>query len=172
MAVDKVEEVQAKVTTKKQPAPRKITDDTEVSVVSNCRGTLYYKSLTNVIREWGEQGDEQDMTVKELKEMKAQQVLFFKNNWITFPEDQLDIIKHLKVEKHYTNVVHPSDIDALFDKSFNEFSEALKNATVNVKSLILDKAREKFEAKELTDHHIIRLLEDTFQTDIDINNPR
>jgi hypothetical protein len=157
---------------KKMPAPRKITDDTEVTVLSNCKGLLYYRSHTNVVKEWANQGDEQDMTVKELKEMKAQQSVFFSENWVIFSESQLDIIKHLKIENHYKNTVFPEDIDSMFDKSTEELSEILDNATIGVKSLILGKAREKYVSKELTDTHIINLIQEKLNADIDIENPR
>src|SRR5206468_5939812 len=157
---------------KKPSTPRKITDDTEVTLISNCKGKLFYRSLTNVIREWGDQGDEQEMTVKELKEMKAQQSVFFSENWVIFPESQMDIIKHLKIEKYYTNVVFPEDVDAMFEKSVEDFEKILDNATTGVKALVLGKAREKYETKELTNAHIIRLIEDKLQASIDINNPR
>lgn len=172
MAIDENKEAKATAATKKQPTPRKINDDTEVTLISNCKGKLFYKSLTNVIREWGEQGDEQEMTVKELKEMKAQQSIFFSENWIIFPESQMDIIKHLKIEKHYTNVIFPEDIDAIFEKPVEEFEKFLDGATTGTKSLILGKAREKYESKELVNAHIIRLIEDKMQASIDINNPR
>jgi hypothetical protein len=170
MEIEKNDETKEKVLPAKKP--RKITDDTTVTTISNRKGTLFYKSTTNVVKEWGDQGDEQDLTVKELKEMKAQQSVFFKENWIIFPEEQLDVISHLKVENHYTNTIFPEDIDAMFDKSVEELSAILDSATTGVKSLILGKAREKYVSKELTDTHIINLIQDKLNADIDIENPR
>jgi|GEM_PF-3618305 len=164
-------EATTEVATKKKVV-RKITDDTNVTVLSNCKGLLYYKSTSNVIREWGAQGDEQELTIKELKEMKAQQSVFFKENWIIFPEDQLDVISHLKIDAHYKNSILPDEIDLMLQKSVEELSVILDNATTGVKSLILGKAREKYESKELTDTHIINLIQDKLNADIDIENPR
>jgi hypothetical protein len=170
MAIEKNEEVKEKAPAKK--VARKLTDDTTVTTISNRKGTLFYKSTTNVVKEWGDQGDEQDFTIKELKEMKAQQSIFFKENWIIFPEEHMDVISHLKVENHYTNTVFPEDIDAMFDMSVEELSVILDNATIGVKSLILGKAREKYVSKELTNAHIINLIQDKLNADIDIENPR
>jgi hypothetical protein len=158
-------------TAKKRPA-RKITDDTIVNVLNNCKGILYYKSTSNVVKEWGAQGDEQEFTIKELKEMKAQQSVFFKENWVIFPEDQLDVIAHLKIDNHYKNAILPDDIDAMLQKSVDELSVILDTVTSGVKALILGKAREKYESKELTDTHIINLIQDKLNADIDIENPR
>jgi hypothetical protein len=172
MAVKKSSEVaDEKVPTKK---PKKFTDATNVTVISNFSGHLFYRSPRfNDEYEWAEYGDENEMSIQELKSMKASHRRFFEDKWITFTEDDADdIIKHLKIEKYYKDGVAQNDLEDIFDKSVEDIADIIDTATPNEKSLILTKAREKFESGELINTHIIRLIEEKLQVDIDVNNPK
>lgn len=139
---------------------RVLTDETEVTVINNTSGMLFYRSpRTQDEWEWAEYGDEHEMSVRELKAMKAQHRRFFDDQWIIFPEKDYDVISYLKVEKNFQNIVTPEQIDELFDKSNEEFIKALNSATINVKDLIFTKAKEKYLAGELTNVHILDAIE-------------
>jgi hypothetical protein len=171
---DEIKTEETKETVKSAPkkTARKFTDDTVVTVISNVDGKLYFRSRKNDEALWAEYGDEVDMTVRELKTMKAEQPRFFQDNWVIFAEKDLDVIKHLKLEKYYKDILFPEDLEALFTKTPEEFGEILHNAVPNVKSLILGKARELYKTGELSNVHIIRIIEDKLGVNIDVDNPR
>jgi hypothetical protein len=150
---------------------RKLNDNSIVTVLSNFSGHLFYRSpRTNDEWEWSEYGDEHEMSIQELKTMKAQHRRFFEDKWITFAEKDQDAITHLKVEKYYKDGATQDDLENLFEKSVEEIADIIDTATPNEKSLILTKAREQFESGELVNTHIIKLIEDKLQVTVDVNN--
>lgn len=172
MVVKKSNEVEEeKVPVKKT---KKLTDSTMVTVISNFPGFLFYRDpRTQDEFEFAEFGDEHEMTLQQLKTMKAQHRRFFEDKWVTFAEHEADdIIKHLKIEKYFKDGASQDDLEDIFDKSVEDISDIIETATPNEKSLILTKAREKFDSGELVNTHIIKLIEDTLHVDIDVNNPK
>lgn len=174
MAVKKTKEV---VEEKVEKAPakkvRKLDDKTNVTVISNFSGQLFYRSpRTHDEWEWAEFADEHEMTVQELKTMKAQHRRFFEDKWITFAEKDSDVIPYLKVEKYYKDGFEQDDLEDIFEKSVDEIAEIIETSTPNEKSLIITKARDQFESGELVNLHIIKLIEEKLQVDIDLNNPK
>jgi hypothetical protein len=174
MAVKKTKEVEEKVETKPVKKVKKLTDDTMVTVIGNFAGDLFYRSpRTQDEWRWAF-GDEDDMSIRELKTMKSSHRRFFEDKWITFAEHEADdIIKHLKLEKYYTDgISNQDDWDSIFESSVDELSDIIETATPNEKSLIINMARDKFDSGELVNLHIIKLIEDKLQVDIDLNNPK
>jgi hypothetical protein len=174
MAVKKIKEVEEKIEPKPVKKSRKLTDDTMVTVIGNFAGDLFYRS-PRTQDEWRWMfGDEDEMSIRELKTMKSNHRRFFEDKWIIFPESEAeDIIKHLKLEKYYSDGVSNQDEwDNIFELNVEELSDIIETSTPNEKSLIINMAREKFESGELTNLHIIRLIEDKLQVNVDINNPK
>jgi hypothetical protein len=173
MAVKKTKEVEEKEEKLPVKKVRKLDDKTLVTVISNFSGQLFYRSpRTQDEWEFAEYGDEHEMSIQELKSMKAQHRRFFEDKWITFAEKDQDVISHLKVEKYYKDGFVQDDLEDIFEKSIEELSDIIETATPNEKSLIITKAREKFESGELVNLHIIKLIEDKLHVDVDINNPK
>jgi hypothetical protein len=172
--VAKKETVEEKVETKPIKKTRKLDDKTMVKVISNFSGLLFYRSPRyNDEYEWAEFGDENEMSIQELKSMKASHRRFFEDKWITFAEHEADdIIKHLKIEKYYKDGFTQDDLEDIFEKPVEEIADIIDTATHNEKSLILTKAREQYESGELVNTHIIRLIEEKLHVDIDVNNPK
>jgi hypothetical protein len=173
MAVKKTKEVEEKEEKLPVKKVRKLDDKTLVTVISNFSGQLFYRSpRTQDEWEFAEYGDEHEMSIQELKSMKAQHRRFFEDKWITFAEKDQDVISHLKVEKYYKDGFVQDDLEDIFEKSIEELSDIIETATPNEKSLIITKAREKFESGELVNLHIIKLIEEKLHVDVDINNPK
>jgi hypothetical protein len=173
MAVKKSKEVEEKEEKLPVKKVRKLDDKTLVTVISNFSGQLFYRSpRTQDEWEFAEYGDEHEMSIQELKSMKAQHRRFFEDKWITFAEKDQDVISHLKVEKYYKDGFVQDDLEDIFEKSIEELSDIIETATPNEKSLIITKAREKFESGELVNLHIIKLIEEKLHVDVDINNPK
>lgn len=150
--------------------PRVLNDDAEITVINNTSGLLFYRSPRTMDEwEWAEYGDEHEMKVSEIKSMKAQNRRFLDEQWIIPHEKDYDVIPYLKLEKFYKNIVTPEQIDSILEGSAEEVKTALQNASANVKDLIFNKAKEKFQAKELTDVHVIDTIETTLGVEIDSN---
>lgn len=151
---------------------RKLTDDTLITVIGNFSGDLFYRSpRTQDEWRWA-YGDEDEMSVRELKTMKAQHRKFFEDKWITFAEKDQDVISHLKIEKYYKDGFIHDDMETIFENSVEDLADIIETSTPNEKSLIINKAREQYESGELKDIHIIKLIEDKLQVDVDISNPK
>lgn len=172
MATKKVTE--EKVETKPVKKVKKLTDESNVTVIGNFPGDLYYRS-PRTQDEWKWMyGDEDEMSIRELKTMKSSHRRFFEEKWIIFAEDQADdVIKHLKLEKYYSDGINSQDDwENIFGLSVEDLADVIETATANEKSLIINLARDQFESGELKDIHIIKLIEDKLQVSIDINNPK
>lgn len=161
----KIEEVKE---APKKTKVKKLDDKTNITVISNFPGLLFYRSPRyNDEFIWSEFGDENEMSLQELKSMKASHRAFYEQKWITFTEeDSDDVIKYLKVEKYFKDGVAQNDLEDIFEKDVNEIADIIETATPNEKSLILTKAREQFESGDLVNTHIIKLIEDKLQVDI------
>lgn len=105
---------------KKKPVkktPVKIADDVNVRVKSTCFGQLIFANKIGESTEWSENGEIQVLTMKDLRDMKAQHIAFFKNQWVLIlgTEDEndgitaSDIINSLAITKYYENYVDPTN---------------------------------------------------------------
>lgn len=152
--------------------PRKLTEDTIVTIINNTRGRLGY--INRALQEWifGETGDELQISIKDLREMKSSHISFFKDQWIVFAEEDFEAIEFLKVEKYYQDLITPEFIEAKLNGDENEFVKFLKEANANIRATILSMARDKFSKGEMKNAYIVRAIEDTLNADIDIENPR
>jgi hypothetical protein len=152
---------------------RVLNDNTGITVINNTSGTLIYISpRTQEEFQWAEYGDEHEMKLSELKTMKAQHRRFFDEQWIIFAEKDYDAIQYLKLEKFYKEIASPEMIEELFDLPVADFTNVLENATSNVKSLIVGKAREKYENGDLVNAHMIRAIEEKLNVVVDVKNPK
>ena len=98
-----------------------IGDNVLVLVQSGFYGKLVYmsrKSGDMVI--WENPGDVQIMSMRDLREMKAEQVGFFKNQWVIIlsvadgekcKATSEDIYRSLIVSQYYENFINPSDFE-------------------------------------------------------------
>lgn len=158
---------------KKAAKTRTLNDNTSVTVINNTSGTLYYQSpRTNEVWEWAEYGDEHEIKLSELKTMKAQHKRFFEDQWIIFPEKDQDVISYIRLEKFYKEVATPEMIEEMFELTVPEFTTVLEKSNQNVRSLILGKAREKYDNGDLVNHHMINVIEDKLNVIVDVNNPK
>jgi hypothetical protein len=176
MAVKKTQDVEEKIEKEvKLPTKKvkKLSDDTMITVIGNFPGDLFYRS-PRTQDEWRwEFGDEDEMSIRELKTMKSTHRRFFEDKWIIFAEHQADdVIKHLKLEKYYSDgISNQDDWDSIFELSVDELADIIDTATHNEKSLIINLAREQYESGKLTNLHVIRLIEEKLQVSVDVNNP-
>lgn len=110
----------------------KITDATTVIVRSCFAGHLFFKNYrTGEETEWTHIGDEQELTVADIKAMRSTQAFFFKNQWIRIVvghnDDEeipaIDIINNLRLQPYYQNFIDPSDFATVRGWTAKEIEE-------------------------------------------------
>lgn len=111
----------------------KVPDSLLVRVKSNLFGTLIYKNTRNgEMTCWDGNGDVQLMTVGELRAMRADQVGFFKNQWIVIlgvadGEDSTatcaDIYSTLAIKQYYKNYIDPGDFEGMCNTPVAEIKD-------------------------------------------------
>lgn len=129
------EEIKKENTSKSKKKIASINDGVIVKVKSGFYGTLYYRNLTSgETFRWEHAGDVQFMSMRDLRTMKAQQISFFKNQWIIIlgvadGEDENitaeDIYKNLIVTQYYSQLVDPSSFAEAHTWSDSEIDERI-----------------------------------------------
>lgn len=164
-----------KTTTKKQEPkqePKKIlklSPEMMVRVVSTIFGELIFvNDKTGDYYKWEYSGDVQVLSVADLRAMKSSQRRFFEDNWVAIDglEEDLDeeytnydICKALQIDKYYTDVFEPTNIDAIFKWKPAEIEEKFKDIRPTMYSNIIVRANELAVSGELDSIKVIKALE-------------
>lgn len=124
---------ETKTTTKSQPRQIKIDDGVSIKVKSGFYGVLCYKNpRTQETFIWEHSGDVQFLSMSDLKTMKAQDVGYFKNQWIVIvgvADDSdckakpADIYKALAIDIYYKNFIDPTTFDEACNWAEDEIAE-------------------------------------------------
>lgn len=116
-----------------KPKKIEIRDDVLIDVQSNFHGGLIYKN--NVSGEaiiWDRVGEIQQISMRELRAMKAQQISFFKNQWIIVlgvsageecEASAEEICKTLTVAQYYKNYFDATAFNKACSWSINEIKK-------------------------------------------------
>ncbi len=174
----------AKSTTKKQTAtpqaeqaPTKassekmrLDDSALIRVKSNTFGTLIYiNKRTGDRTEWSGFGDEQLVTMADLRAMKGTQNAFFSDNMIVITGCQDprytdvtpgDIYDALLVSRYYKNILDPDRFDTIFSMSDSEIRERVGYLTSNAKLNLVVALNRAVQSGQLDSLRKIRLFEE------------
>lgn len=148
----------------------KLSDDTLVKVKSNCFGTLLWKSKDGFKTIWDKHGDEHDLTIRELREMKASSSRFFTDNWVIitgFAHGQevtnatpADIYKTLGVSKFYGVSVNPEGYADVHSWTEKDIKVNTANMTQGAKENLVIAVREHIALGAIDSIKIIKAFED------------
>ena len=120
-------------TTQDKQTKKKINDSVFVNVKSGFYGKLVYiNHKSGDMTVWEKDGEIQEMSIADLKAMKAGQLAFFKNHWVfildgydddgnTFTSKEL--INHLKVGQYYKDFTDPKDFAKICNSNINDIEE-------------------------------------------------
>lgn len=128
------------------PAKVRLDDSVLIRVKSNTYGQLIYiNKRTGDRTEWTQFGEEQSVTMGDLRAMKGTQLPFYADNMIviTGSDDErypdltpAEIYDALLVSRYYKNIVDPSNFGNIFSASEDEIrqrvSQMSKNARMNL----------------------------------------
>lgn len=137
-----------KVTKVKEKLVLKDTD--EVVVKSNVFGELIYiNDRTGDQIVWENYGDEQVLSAKDIRDMKAKQQSFFKEGWISiidsscvnFDEYTLkDVYDALQIGRYYAEDLVSFDLDTVFTLSEDSLRKKVANMSNTVKRTVIIRA--------------------------------
>jgi len=129
-----------------------------VTVRNGFQGMLVYVSKrSGETFVWDNFGDEQEISLRELKNAKNASKGFFANNWFMFDDDW--VVDYLGVRQFYKNSVSVDAIDSMFDKSIEELEKILDNIPNGQKRTIAYRARTLIENGKIDSLKTITLLE-------------
>lgn len=138
--------------------PKEIDVNQYVTVRNGFHGLLVYVSKhTGEVFEWSAFGDEQEMTLAELKSAKSSAKGFFSNNWFMFDEPW--IIDYLGVRKFYENALSLDEFERLFSKKPEEITKIVSKMSDGQKRSIKYLAAEKIRNGEIDSRKLIASLE-------------
>lgn len=164
---ENVKPVTPKITKKEKLV---LSDSDELLVKSNVFGELIYiNHKTGDETTWENQGEIQPMTVKDLKDMKAKQLMFFKENWISVIGSDyvdmetysiFDIYESLQVAKYYKDSVMPTDIEDVFSWDIEKMKKYIKLMPATIRETIAVRANDKIKNGSLDSISKVKALEE------------
>ena len=157
-----------KSTSQSSPQVRKTRDmDELIKVVSIVNSPLVYvsKNQSGYRVDWDGNLQENWMEYRELVNMRNSQRNFFVRPWIIC---EWDVLKDLRVDQYYKNIIDLENLDSIFDKSPEELEETLKVVPEGVKHLIIDRAFELKREGKLDSISITRAIEQTYKVDLTV----
>ena len=140
--------------------PKDIDQNMIITVKNGFNGKLVYVSpRTHEQFVWNEFGDEQELELKELRNIKSSAKGFFENNWLMFDDEFVWAVGYLGLERYYKNAVKLSDFDKIFDMSPEDISDVIANMSEGQKRSLSYRAKQFVAEGKIDSRKIIAALE-------------
>ena len=140
--------------------------DEMIPVKSITFGGLTYKSRsTNAIYRWNNIGAVEYMSVAELNEMNNYKRSYLNKPLVILLDERA--IKKFRLQPVYENVAKINNLKDLFKKDMSTIERTIDTALdVNMRDILISKARQMIKNNTLTNINIIKLLERKLQHDL------
>ena len=159
------------VETVKKPKERLVMKDTdEVVVRSNVFGELIYiNDRTGDQINWENYEEEQVMSAKDIRDMKARQQSFFKEGWISIvdsPDVDFDeytmkeVYNALQIGRYYNDSLVSFNMDDIFTMSEDARGKKVSTMSESVKRSAIIRANDKIKDGSLDSIKKVKLLEE------------
>lgn len=136
-----------------------------IPVINGYQGKLIYNGKRSGEHiEWEYFGEEQDMTLQELKNVKGSDRMFFENNW--FMIDDPEVIEYLGVEKYYKNALKHDEFDELFEKDAAEIREIISKLSKGQKKSVVYRAKQLIAEEKIDSMKTISTLEECLSVEL------
>ena len=144
--------------------------DTSIPVKSITFGGLTYKSRsTNAVFRWNQIGAIQYMTVAELNEMNNHKSGFLNKPLVILMDERA--VKKFRLTPVYENVAKLNNLKEVFSSDMATIERVVDDALrVNMRDILINKVRQMYKTKKLTDINVIRLLEKKLSFDLSEQN--
>lgn len=160
--------VQAEAAPKEKPiVPKEIDQNMIIPVVNGFPGRLVYVSKrSGESFVWEQFGDEQDMELKELRNVKSAAKAFFINGWMTFSKEYAWVIHYLGLEQYYKQALDLDEFEGLFEKSPAEVKKIISKLSTGQKQSVAYMAREKVISGEIDSRKLIQTFEEALGVEL------
>lgn len=140
--------------------------DEMIPVKSITFGGLTYKARsTNAIYRWNNIGAVEYMSVAELNEMNNYKRSYLNKPLVILLDERA--IKKFRLQPVYENVAKINNLKDLFKKDMSIIERTIDTALdVNMRDILISKARQMIKNNSLTNINIIKLLERKLQHDL------
>ena len=140
--------------------------DEMIPVKSITFGGLTYKARsTNAIYRWNNIGAVEYMSVAELNEMNNYKRSYLNKPLVILLDERA--IKKFRLQPVYENVAKINNLKDLFKKDMSTIERTIDTALdVNMRDILISKARQMIKNNTLTNINIIKLLERKLQHDL------
>lgn len=169
-----------KNTVKAPPKQVKIGDGVSVKVKSGFYGVLYYKNpRSGETFIWEHSGDVQFLSMSDLKTMKAQDVGYFKNQWIVIigvADDSdckakpADIYNALAIDVYYKNFIDPTTFDEVCSWTESEIVEKIKMLSEGARQNLIVALNGFIKDGTLDSRRKIKAFEKALDCELQVNN--
>lgn len=169
-----------KNTVKAPPKQVKIGDGVSVKVKSGFYGVLYYKNpRSGETFIWEHSGDVQFLSMSDLKTMKAQDVGYFKNQWIVIigvaddadcKAKPADIYNALAIDVYYKNFIDPTTFDEVCSWTESEIVEKIKMLSEGARQNLIVALNGFIKDGTLDSRRKIKAFEKALDCELQVNN--
>lgn len=136
-----------------------------VIVRNGFQGRLVYKSKrTGEKFVWGAFGDEQEMTLRELRNAKNSYKAFFTNNYFMFDEPW--VVDYLGVKQFYKNAISIDDFDEIFELPANELKQRISGLSKGQRMSVIYRARQLILDEKIDSRKTIQVLEEALGVEL------
>ena len=153
-----------------QPAKVRLDDSVLIRVKSNTYGQLIYvNKRTGDRTEWSRFGEEQSVTMGDLRAMKGTQLPFFSDQMIVvtgcdderYPDlTPAEIYDALLVSRYYKNIVDPDNFGKIFSASEDEIRQWVSQMSSNARMNLIVALNAAIRNGTLDSLRKIKLFED------------
>lgn len=140
--------------------PTEIDPNMYITVINGFQGKLVYVSArTGETFVWNEFGGEQEIELRELRNVKNSAKTFFTANWFMFREEDDWVIDYLGVRQYYKAAINVDQFDEIFSKTPSEIAKIVSSLSDGQKKSISYLVRQKIANEEIDSIKTIRALE-------------
>ena len=151
----------------KKIIPKEIDLNQYITVINGFHGTLIYRSnRTGEVFTWGAFGDEQEIELKELRNVKNAAKSFYINNWFMFPEEYAWVIDFLGLGQYYKHAVSIDRFDEIFTQTPEAIKEAIGEMSAGQKRSLTYRALDLIESGDIDSRKTIAALEDALGVEL------
>lgn len=141
--------------------PKDIDQNQYIPVRNGFHGILVYTSpRTGETFIWDNFGDEQEIELRELKNVKNSGKAFYQNNWFMFDDEYQWVIDYLGLRQFYKNAIGVDNFDDIFDLPPAELKERLSGMTDGQKTSVMYRASELIRDGGIDSRKTIQAIED------------
>lgn len=153
-----------------------LSDLDELVVKSNVFGELIYiNDRTGDQFIWENYGEEQTLTAKDIRDMKARQQMFFKEDWVSIIDSHSvdmdkftlkDIYDALQVGRYYDEKAVDFELDDIFSMNETKMRETIFSLSDTIKRTVVIRANDKIKDGSLDSISKVKLLEEVLNCEL------